>query len=81
MVQIIPGNGLDARYSAILCIVDEPKVFGAQVYALVPGERGEAPSLLFLRVKWADMEFIGKAMFAFINIEEDEAPKPLPGTP
>lgn len=55
-------------------IVTEPKSFGCQGFVPIPeSNTGEKPcAQAFNRVKWADMEYVGKATFLPVDAMMDE---------
>lgn len=60
VVQISPETHEVERFGGCFMVVTEPKSWGAQGYVKNAGSAG----LFFMRVKWSDMEFIGRAEWA-----------------
>lgn len=60
VVQISPEHHAVERFGACFMVVTEPKSWGAQGYVKNAGEAG----LFYMRVKFEDMEFIGRAEWA-----------------
>jgi hypothetical protein len=71
IVQISPELP-DCFFGGCFMQITEPKSWGAQGFIAIPGERGTAPGRAFLRCKWADMEFIGHAVWVSCDKEECE---------
>ncbi len=62
VVQINPDAVGNKAFSACMLVVTEPKAWGCQGYVQALGEaRDEAGGLAFMRLTWAEMEFVGRA--------------------
>jgi len=62
VVQISPeSENINKAFAACMMVVTEPKEWGAQGYVTGLGTREEQGGLYYYRVKWEDMEFVGKA--------------------
>jgi hypothetical protein len=77
VVQISPEGKYAGNFGGMLMVVTEPKSFGAQGYLLSPHEfpvikyKGRA----FLRVKFEDMEYVGKLTWEWCDKEEEDNEK------
>ena len=72
IVQINPENG--HKWGGFFCVVTEPKTWGCQGYLLHHGAidavRVEATNLAYVRLKFEDIEFCGKAFWVCHEKEE-----------
>ena len=59
VVQINPEAYKDGMFSACFMLVTEPKTWGAMGFILCP--ESPEPGAAYLRVKFENMEYIGKA--------------------
>lgn len=60
VVQLCPEVGNPA-FAYSLMVVTEPKSWGAQGYVQVLGTRDGPGGQAYYRVKWAEMEYVGRA--------------------
>ncbi|HET6382644.1 MAG TPA: hypothetical protein VFJ58_04565 [Armatimonadota bacterium] len=60
VVQISPDRENDF-FSGCFMLVTEPKPWGAMGFVAVPASRISPPGRAFARVKWEDMELVGRA--------------------
>ncbi len=63
VVQISPTTLKDGFFAGCFMMVTEPKSWGAQGFIAIPGNRGTNPKEAYYRVKWDDMEYVGRAEF------------------
>jgi len=69
VVQLNP----DHQFGGMLLVVSEPKSFGCQGYLLAPDNfdavrfKGKA----YLRLKWEDMEYVGKLYWVEQEVESN----------
>jgi hypothetical protein len=69
IVQIGPiENGF---FTGCLMMVTESFSWGAQGFVAVPGERGTIPNRAYTRVKFEDMEYVGKASFVPVDLDDE----------
>lgn len=62
VVQISP-DCKNRMFAGCLLIVTEPKPFGCQGYVQALGENGKPGGQAYLRPRWQDMEFVGRAVW------------------
>jgi hypothetical protein len=67
IVQINPQQG--RRFAGCLMVVFKPKPWGAQLFLATPGERGMRPTRTYHSADFADMEYIGRAVFIPEDLE------------
>lgn len=72
VVQISPES--QNPYSGMLLVVTEPKSWGCQGYLLHTGDfpATRYKDKAYLRVKWEDMEYVGKMQWMEKKEDEDE---------
>lgn len=63
VVQINPEAHLASNgfFAGCFMLVTEPKLWGAQGFIAMPGERGTMPGHAYYRAKWEEMEPVGVA--------------------
>jgi hypothetical protein len=59
VVQLSPDAG--HAFGGCFAQVTEPKPWGMQGFVAMPLERGKPPGQAFIRVRWEEMEFVGRA--------------------
>jgi hypothetical protein len=76
--QLQPGDVVQIRgdhetFAGCFMLVTEPKAFGAQGFVSMPAARGELPGRAYLRPKWEDMEYVGRAVWVPADEIDEEA--------
>lgn len=59
ILQLRPDTTRNRMFAACLCVVDEPKAFGAQVYVQGLGENGEPAGQAYYRASWEELDETG----------------------
>jgi hypothetical protein len=70
VVQISPDCP-NRPFAGCMMTVTEPKAWGAQGYVQALGEDEQPGGQAFIRIKWEDMEFVGRAPWVAGSIVED----------
>ena len=64
VVQLSPFDVGNPMFAGCMMVVTEPKEWGAQGYVQGLGADGKPAGQAYYRAKWAEMEFVGKAVWA-----------------
>lgn len=67
VVQLDPEHHVaprDGFFAGCFMTVTETKSWGAMGFVAMPGARGEMPGEAYYRARWAEMEFVGRAVWA-----------------
>lgn len=64
VVQLSPFDVGNPMFAGCMMVVTEPKEWGAQGYVQGLGTDGSPAGQAYYRAKWAEMEFVGKAVWA-----------------
>lgn len=72
VVQLNPETVRNKAFAASLMIVTELKTWGVQGYVQVLGENRDGPGgQAYYRAKWAEIEYVGRAVWAVSEQEEN----------
>lgn len=63
VVQLAPDTTKNQMLAACMMVVTKPKVFGAMGYIQMGGKDGEIGGQAYIRLKWEEIELVGKAVW------------------
>ncbi len=66
VVQLSPTIA-NQMFAYCMMTISEVKTFGAQGYVQALGADGKPGGQAYIRVKWEDMEYVGRAVWEVIN--------------
>lgn len=62
--QINPNTVRNKAFAACFMVATKPRKFGEHIYVQGLGADGDPAGQAYYRAKWAEMEFVGKAVWA-----------------